>query len=69
MLYEVNSKKICLFTFRKKLFFLGPNSEEKKKRTQKLHAHDTTFKINILLRQQAHFPFPIATFLQLGTEG
>lgn len=41
----------------------------KKKRTQNLHAHDTTFKINILLRQEAHFRFPIATFLQLGTEG
>jgi len=58
-------------TLRKKLFFLGqgtiPNSKkkkqkqkkEKKKRTQKLHAQDTTSKINPLLRerrQQAHFP-------------
>ena len=43
--------------------------KKKKKGTQKLHAQDTTSKINILLRQQAHFRFPIATFLLLGTKG
>lgn len=47
-----------------------PKFRKKKKRTQKLHAQDTTSKINILLlRQQAHFRFPIAIFLQLGTKG
>lgn len=46
-----------------------PKFRKKKKRTQKLHAQDTTSQINILLRQQAHFRFRIATFLQLGTKG
>ena len=41
----------------------------KKKNALKNCTRKITSKINILLRQQAHFRFPIATFLQLGTKG